>query len=312
MLPIDKVFEVFCNRIDNMSFDEVFKHIKGTFLKQNIGSQKGLESYLSTYPYWGSLSIKDKDYDSFKKRTTSLKEHINDYRWLYNNLNDYRSKLVLLGVLNNWFDFDYNTIDIAKERLYKQYFDLDIVKCNKDEVFVDLGSYTGDTILDYIHNYGEDMYKKIYCYEISNDIFNKLKNNLKDYKNIEFINKAVSDKKGYVYINTNDTNASANNISNEGNTKIESVCLDDDIKEKITLLKMDIEGAEKDAIKGCKNHIINDTPKLLLSVYHNYEDLYEIPKMINKLNNNYNYYLRFYGGNLFPTEIILICIPKED
>ena len=296
--------------IESKELNTVFDHIKNKFLMESIQNQFGLTSYLEKYPYWGKLSFGENNYESFMNRAKSLKEHLDDYKWLYNKLEDYRSKLVLYAVLNNWYNFDYKSLDRCIEKNYKQYWDLDLVKCDKNEVIVDLGAYFGDTVNSYISEYGKDNYKKMYCYEISKDIFEQLKNNTKNYKNIICINKAASNKEGYLYINTNDNSSSANSISTEGEDKIEAVAIDDDITEKVTLIKMDIEGAEKDAIEGCKNHIVNDTPKLLLSVYHNHEDLYAIPRMINKLNKNYKYYLRYHGGSLFTSEIILICIPK--
>lgn len=74
------------------------------------------------------------------------------------------------------------------------------------------------------------------------------------------------------------------------------------------MIKMDIEGSEVKAIDGAKNHIIDDHPKLLISVYHNHEDIWKIPRMIEEICSGYTFYLRFYGSNIFPTEIVLIGI----
>ena len=57
-------------------------------------------------------------------------------------------------------------------------------------------------------------------------------------------------------------------------------------------------------------HIKNDSPTLLISIYHGFNDLIRIPKLINSINKNYNFYLRYYGGNIFPTEIVFICKKK--
>ena len=76
------------------------------------------------------------------------------------------------------------------------------------------------------------------------------------------------------------------------------------------MIKMDIEGSEKKALIGSKNHIMNETPKLLISVYHGHNDLVEIPRLIKEINHNYNFYLRYYGNHIFPTEIVLIAIPS--
>ena len=74
---------------------------------------------------------------------------------------------------------------------------------------------------------------------------------------------------------------------------------------------MDIEGGEEKALIGCQNHIKNEHPKLLISVYHNHEDLWKLPKIINDFYPNYNFYLRNHGNNIFPTETVLFAIPKE-
>ena len=162
--------------------------------------------------------------------------------------------------------------------------------------------------MDYFNCYGVNCYKKIYCYEITESSFNSLKNNLLYYKNIEFINKAASDKSQKIYIEESKVDGSANMTTESGTTEVEATLIDEDIKEKISLIKMDIEGDEQKALIGCKNHIKNEHPKLLISVYHNHQDLWKIPKMIDGMSPNYKFYLRYYGNNIFPTEIVLIAI----
>lgn len=44
-----------------------------------------------------------------------------------------------------------------------------------------------------------------------------------------------------------------------------------------TFIKMDIEGSEQEALKGCKRILKELKPKLALCVYHKPEDLFEIP-----------------------------------
>ena len=137
-----------------------------------------------------------------------------------------------------------------------------------------------------------------------------LKNNLGEYKNIVYKNKAVSCENSIMYLKNSLVNSSANQVDNNGEIEIETVSLDNDILEKIDMIKMDIEGSEYNALIGAKNHIINDNPILLISVYHNNEDLWKLPKLIYEYNNNYNFYLRYYGNNIFPTEIVLFATPK--
>jgi len=304
---IDKEFTKLTNLLENLSLDEIFYNIRYNYIKLNDNIKNSIEDFLNKFNYWGSLDYKNNDYTEIYEKAKSLKNNLEDYKWLYNRLEDYRSKKLLFAILNNWYKYDFNNLETSRETDYKDYFDLDIVKC-KDEVFVDLGAYTGDTTLDYINTYGIDSYKQIYCYEITPDIFAILKNNLAKYPNITCKRNAVSDKKEIMYVNNSKVDASANTVTEEGDMSIDSVTLDEDIKETITTLKMDIEGYEQKAILGAKNHIQNDKPKLLLSVYHNNEDLWKIPRMIEEICPGYKFYLRNNGGGIFPTEITLIGI----
>lgn len=233
-----------------------------------------------------------------------------DFVWLYENLADYKSKYILYVILNNYYNFDFISLGKVTNDIYKHYFDLDILKLQQDEVFVDMGAYIGDTTLDFINSYGTDSYKKIYCYEMTKKSLESAKKNLNTYDNIIFKNFAVSDKNGKLYMCENGYSSSANQISTNGEIEVDCVSLDNDISEKITTIKMDIEGGEKKALKGCKNHIIDESPNLLISVYHNNSDIIEILKMISGYNKNYKFYLRYYGGPLYATEIVLICIKK--
>ncbi len=311
MNQIDQKFYELMDVIRPLSFETVVENTKKSFLQLMPEMQKVLEDYFKKYPYWGKLDIKNQEYEHFKLTATLFKDHSEELQWLYQNLNDYRSKKVLYSVLKNWYQYDMTVLEPCQEKNYNHYFDLDLVSC-QNEVFVDLGAYIGDTIFDYIHNYGEKSYQKIYAYEISDDILPYLKKNTEHLPNIEIRNKAVTNQNETLYLSENTNDSSANSVMEQGSKPIEAVSLDEDIEEEITTIKMDIEGSEQKALMGAKNHIRKNHPKLLISVYHNLEDIWKIPKMIEEMSENtYQYYLRYYGGSVYPTEIILIAIPKK-
>lgn len=291
-----------------MTLDEIFINIKNNFNKVHKDTQKSIEKFLNDFKYWGTLDTEKNDYNEIYEKAKSLYEHIDDYIWLYNNLFDYSSKKLLFGILNNWYQYDFITLKESMSLNYKHYFDLDIIPYSNNQVFVDVGAYIGDTTQDFINTYNN--YKKIYCYEVTLETMAKLKNNLSKYNNIIYKNKAVSNDNSIMYLKESDINSSANQIDNSGTIEVETVSLDNDILEKIDIIKMDIEGSEHNALIGCKNHIINDNPTLLISVYHNNEDLWKLPKLIYEYNNNYKFYLRYYSNYIFPTEIVLFAIPK--
>lgn len=304
---IDKNFNDLTKKIEHMDTDDVFSNIKAKFKSIHPDTQRSFENFFRQFNYWGTLDIDNNDYSQLYEKAKSLHDHIDDYKWLYNHLKDYTSKKILYAILNNWYQYDFETLKECMNLKFKHYFDLDIIPSCNNEVFVDLGAYTGDTTLDYIQIYNN--YQKIYCYEITKETMAILKNNLSNYDNIIYKNKAVSDINGTMFLKKSAVDSSGNQITQSGDIEVETVCLDDDIEGKIDMIKMDIEGSEYGALLGAKNHIINDKPKLLISVYHNNMDLWRIPRLIAEYSQDYDFFLRYYGNNTYPTEIVLIAIP---
>ncbi len=311
MNVIDKSFYELVNHLGGLSEEQIYNNIKASFDLIPEQTKFSLEDYFNKFKYWGELNLQTGNYDQLIQKAKSFSEHLDDYVWLYKRLKDYRSKKLLFAIMNNWYRYDFISLSTSHEVNYNHYFDLDLINANRDDVFVDLGAYTGDTIIDYIRNYGEAGYKRIYGYEITDSSYKILESNILPYENIMIRKKAASDEKGIMYVNKSVVNDSANTISTEGTDAVETVTIDEDIKEAVSIIKMDIEGAEQKALIGCKNHIINEHPKLLLSVYHNNEDIWKIPRMIENICPGYDFYLRSYGGNIYPTEIVLIAIYNE-
>jgi hypothetical protein len=101
--------------------------------------------------------------------------------------------------------------------------------------------------------------------------------------------------KEYCTLHFNEQNHEGNHVSENGSIPVQCVTLDGDIQEPITFLKMDIEGAEQDAILGAVEHIKNDKPKLGISLYHRYEDIWKIPLMIDEICPGYSFAMQYNG-----------------
>ena len=74
----------------------------------------------------------------------------------------------------------------------------------------------------------------------------------------------------------------------------------------ITFIKMDIEGSEIPALRGAKEIIETQKPKLAICVYHKPEDIWEIPELILDYVPEYRLYLRHYS--ITYTETVLYAI----
>ena len=259
--------------------------------------------------FWGSLDLETGNADLLKDRIHEIKSHVEDFRWLYDNLADYRSKKVLYGILRFWMTFDFEYKNSIKENNYDDYYDFDILNCDQDECMVDLGAYNGDSVLSFINNYGN--YKRIYCYEMTAASMKEMQGNLQDFDDIIYRQVAVGNRNGSIYITEVTGDPSSNIVSPEGSTEIPIVRLDDDITEPITLIKMDIEGSELEALKGAERHIREDKPKLAVCSYHNNHHIYEIPRLMREYNPQYKLYMRYNGtwNNILVSEVVTFAIP---
>lgn len=284
------------NYVENKSIDQIINEVSQIY---NIDINT-----LCNYPMGGYS--KGRTSGSYYFVIKDIKENIYKYEWLYHRLADINSRKVLLNLLGYRLTTSINFIKHAFDGSNDQYFDKNIIKCDENEVFVDCGAYIGDTVESYIKNYKK--YKKIYSYEPSSDNFNKCIENTKKYKNVEVRPLGVGDTNKQVYFS--ESGASSSIINNKNSESKKVISIDDDIKEKITYLKMDVECEEIDAIIGAKNHIKKDNPKLAICLYHIVSDLWEIPELIDSINSNYEFYIRHYEENV-AWETVFYAIPKK-
>ena len=59
-----------------------------------------------------------------------------------------------------------------------------------------------------------------------------------------------------------------------------------------TMLKMDVEGAERQAIAGAVQTIRRYRPKLNIAAYHTSDDFFALPLLLHELCPEYRFYLR--------------------
>lgn len=295
---------------------EYFKYVNGNVIYQTVVNHfrklpEGIRIEYLSLPHrytflQNRIDITSEDFSLIAQHVEMMVNEVENYKWLYERLADDRSKAVLNGIIRYWFQFDLNRLHGLCETIFPDYYDLDILECGKDDVMVDLGAYTGDSVLNYIHTYG--LYKKIYAYEITPSVYELLVRNLSNYQNVLMRKKGVGSKAGTMYVNDGDHKA-GNKLLREGEFEVEVVTLDEDIKEPVSVIKMDIEGAEKEAVLGASSHIKRDKPKMLVSSYHLPEDIFEIPKLIDEIRDDYRFYMRFNGrGCLWPCDYVLFAV----
>lgn len=216
-----------------------------------------------------------------------------------NLINDENSKFIYLALLLKRMISNITYIDLYYPN---QYFDHDIIKPIKDEIFVDVGAFNGDTIKEFISF--NPQYRYIYAFEPDNNNFTELTKNIINIDNITCSNFVLYDKN--TYINFLENNDSTSSISVELGNKIKSAVAGDIFQLEPTFIKMDIEGSEIHAIKGFKNTIIKYKPRLAICIYHNIEDFWDIPLYLIKLRSDYKFFVRHHSKRIIESVIYAI------
>jgi FkbM family methyltransferase len=227
------------------------------------------------------------------------------YEWIYKKLEDQISKNQFYNLINFKFSYDLDYMrgfEAIEERQYFEEF-LDLGEC--DEVFVDIGAYDGYTTQEFIKR--APKYKGVLLFEPEAKNMELAKARLEKFENIRFYILGLSDKKETLRF---DTSGSGSKLSEQGDTTIEVDTLDSVVQEKITFIKMDIEGAETKAIEGAMQTIKLYHPKLAISVYHKSSDFWKIPQQILAIRDDYTIYLRHYTEGT--DETVMFFIPKKE
>lgn len=221
---------------------------------------------------------------------------------VYDLLEDYESKLIYRTMVES--RYTYNIDVLSRTCRDHQYFPTDIFQLGQDEIFVDGGAFDGDTIDEFL-GMTEGRFQAIYAFEPDYQNYSRLSVKHRN-ADIKLFNMGLYSEDGVVSFSSGRGGSSV--IEEEGVEKIE-VCNFDalaDGSKDVSLIKMDIEGSELDALKGMKETICRCRPKLAICIYHKFEDLWEIPLFIKELVPDYKLYIRNYTTYL--DEIVLYAV----
>lgn len=175
-----------------------------------------------------------------------------------------------------------------------QYFDPSIVALQNKEIFADVGANTGETSICF-SKMTKGSYENIYLFEPDQINIQRCKNNMRDMLNVEMHQTGLWSSAAQLSFNSLGNGSSM--ISEQGDSVIDVISLDEVLDGRpITFLKMDIEGAELEALKGAQKTIRRYKPHLAICVYHSIQDIIDIPLYILNLDLDYKLYIRHYSS----------------
>lgn len=217
------------------------------------------------------------------------REHCEQLEQAYDLLADDRSRTVFAATVN--FKLSGKLCWLRAYTDSRQTAFLDYLKPHEHEHFVDVGAYNGDTIRELL-TYTGGHYASITALEPDKKTFKKLKKYVEQaaLNNIRLVNAGAWSEPGEMLFGGKAGRNSAltpvmNEISHDKRTVMIPVESVDHVLDgaPCTLLKLDVEGAEYQALEGARETIRKHRPRISLSAYHRSEDLYELPLLLHNI-----------------------------
>lgn len=227
-------------------------------------------------------------------------KHTKEIAQVYDDLEDDYSRTVFERIVR--FRLLDDSIEIPTLPQENQYFENEIYQPKDDAVFVDCGAYNGNSFKTFLLNNGSE-FSAYYGFEPDPENFKRLTEYKKTLpmdlqeKMIIMNNSVWRDQNGArLYSLGGPGSFIANDI---GTFETRTISIDEVVSgRRVTYIKMNIEGSEKEALEGAKETIQKNKPGLAIAGYHRTDDLWEIPIKIKAYREDYQLYLRSYMNHV--------------
>ncbi len=217
-----------------------------------------------------------------------LRRHEPELDEVYHRLADEQSRRVFRDVLDYKISGKIRYLRGCETETAEAYR---LLELSPGEAYVDLGAYNGDTVREFLRYCPS--YERIIAFEPDSRNFRKLTAYLKESR----VERAKAypfgawSEPGTLYFKGGKGGRNSM-LSKEGSRAVEVDTVDRVCTGRVSLLKLDVEGAESEAVRGASCTIREQKPKIMLSAYHKNEDLFALPLQILELNPAYRVYLR--------------------
>jgi FkbM family methyltransferase len=205
----------------------------------------------------------------------------------------------------------WNSVDAPRPCAGGQYFADDVPRSTPPLTWVDCGAFDGDTLAT-IASLGLRV-AAAYAFEPDVTNFARLVTRSREFARttsavISLWPCAVAASTGIVRFRGDAGEASS--IAQDGDAVVSAVAIDDVLPATaVTDVKMDIEGAEQEALRGAEQLIRRCRPRLAICVYHRPQDLWEIPLFVHGLDLQYDFHLRSHGHYGF--DVVMYAVPRD-
>ena len=262
--------------------------------------------YFSLLRFQPGFPIKDIEFwDGFRDSYLQRKD---EYEILFNRLADEESRYVFRRIVDFRLSYDIDVMAAFTNKEKDQYFE-PFLDLKPGDSFIDVGGYDGYTSAEFAKRCPD--YGRIWFFEPEESNLKMAEVKLRGLDRIVYCPVAAYDKEGELRF---EPSSFSSKVSSDGSTVVKCslidnyVCFDEGKSLGKIVMKMDIEGAESQAIAGAERTIREYHPTMAISVYHRGADLIDIPRQVLSIYGDYTIYLRHYTES-FP-ETVMFFVPS--
>lgn len=239
----------------------------------------------------------------FRKYVTDTVDNRLRIATLYLMLADDFSRSVLDGLLLFRLTLDSTIVGKIASPYSEEFFAEDVLSFNAGEVFVDGGAFDGDSYQRFAEMAPE--FAKAYLFEPDAAIYQRAEQRVAGDPRASTCNFGLWSRTGELRFSS--TGGMDGAICDDGDIRIQVVAIDEFIQDKVTHIKLDVEGAEEEALLGARRQISDSRPTMAVALYHRAADLWKIPTLIETLGGQYLYSIRHYSQTV--DDSIVYAIP---
>jgi FkbM family methyltransferase len=247
---------------------------------------------------------KELGFDTYRLEQAILSQYQMEVLSVYDLLEDERSREVYEEIVTARMEGRYPKVGTCSPKSYFCWSEFAQKEIGR--VFVDCGSYTGETIEQYLWE-TEGWFDQVIAFEPDEVNYQAMEYRLERLKRewnvsqkIEPVYAGVGGATTQLCFQRNE-NGVASNFIEKGDQQIQIYALDDYLKEPYTFLKADIESFEYEMLEGARNTIKKWEPHLAICIYHNCVDIFAIALLIRRINPRYRIAVRHHSTSLVQT-----------
>ncbi len=183
------------------------------------------------------------------------------------------------------------------------YFEPDVMPLSAEEVFIDGGAYDGDTVRDFVTK-TQGRYRHIHAFEFDPVNAADFRRKTAGMDRLNLHTCGLWDGPAELGLEHRADNCSR--VSVNATTTVPLDALDNMDVGVPSLIKLDIEGAERQALQGARRLIGTHKPKLAISVYHRHDDFVTLTETIRSMRDDYSFSLRHYSQLIFDSVLYAV------